>query len=161
MESRDRTNKNRMILAGESPMQRFHRFCLMLLLTILAGCGGGGNVPLTGTVTFSDDGTPVPMGVVSFLNAGKVANGPIRDGSYVVGFEKEANGLPPGSYQVYVTAEKSTELEPGSGTFSYEHLIDRKYGNPDTSNLSIEVNSSTKTFDIVVDRAPAAPQRRR
>jgi hypothetical protein len=120
---------------------------------LLAGCGGSGNVPLKGTVTFSDDGSPVPLGVVSFLKDGKIATGMIKEnGTYIVGFEKDADGLPPGNYQVSVIAERSIELEPGSGHYRYEQLIDKKYARPETSELSVEVNAATKTFDIQVDR---------
>gem|GEM_PF-572610 len=133
-------------------MQRIvNLFCAFVLLTFLTGCGSG-HVPLSGKVTFSDDGSLLTVGTVGFLKDGHLARGTIQpNGTYSVSFG-EMGGLPPGTYQVIVFAEKSTEVPPDSGNYTYEYLIDKKYETPDTSGLTVEVNASTRTFDIQVDR---------
>jgi hypothetical protein len=133
-------------------------FCLIIISGLIVGCSN--NVPLKGTVTFSDDGSPLTEGTVGFQKDGRVARGTIReDGTYIVGFEKEGDGLPPGKYQVFLSGTDkvtmtliSKEGEIEAFDYKYEPLIDKKYGRPETSELTIDVNSSTKTFDIQVER---------
>jgi len=132
-------------------------FCctfVLLTLTLIVGCNGD-NVGLKGKVTFSDDGSPVTAGVVTFRKDGQIARGNIKeDGTYVVGFDKVANGLPPGNYQVYISgAHKVVGRNEATEEAIYEALIDKKHESPDTSGLTLEVTASTKTYDIKVDRA--------
>ena len=126
-------------------MARIYTFIFVVFLA--TGCGSG-NVGLRGTVTFSDDGSPLTVGTVGFLKDGKIARGTIKkDGTYIVGFEKETDGLPPGQYNVVITG---AEIPIGENL--REQLIDKKYSNPDTSELTLEVNASTRVFDVQVDR---------
>ena len=82
-------------------MLRFRNLCPLILLLLFAGCSG--NVGLKGTVTFLDDDSPLTVGTVALLKDGKIARGDIKpDGTYVVGFESERDGLPPGTYQIYI-----------------------------------------------------------
>ena len=125
---------------------------LAVLLLFFASVGCSQNVGLRGKVTFSDDGSPVPVGTIAFLKDGLIARGDIKpDGSYVVGFERETNGLPPGDYQVFVTADDIVGKTQSDFNI-IRSLIDRKYNNPDTSGMTLQVTSQTKTFDIVLDR---------
>lgn len=145
-------------------MIRFRSFGFLVLSALfVAGCGNS-NVGLKGTVTFSDDGSPVTLGTIGFRKDGMVARGDIKeDGTFVVGFEKEANGLPPGVYDVFLTGtEKAIVTEIGTREsmgveqkvhdIKYEPQIAAKYMSADTSGLSIEVTKATKTYDIKVDR---------
>jgi len=133
-------------------MLRFHCY-FTILLALIVGCSG--NVALRGTVTFSDDGTPVTAGTVTFRKGdGHIARGRIQeDGTYNVGFEREANGLPPGQYMVAISdARVIVGQHPGSDDLIWEQLIDMRYENPETSGLAVEVNASTRVFDIQVER---------
>jgi hypothetical protein len=133
-------------------MLRVHPFCSLVLFVFLLGCGSG-NVSLRGTVTFSDDGSPLTEGTVAFLKDGKQSRGTIKaDGTYVVGTDKATDGLPPGTYQVIVSALKSIPIDEEKGIYTYEQLIDKKHEDPSTSGLSVEVNASTKTYNFQVDR---------
>jgi len=145
--------------------------CLFLFLIGTAGCGSG-FVPLRGTVTFSDDGSPLTTGSVYFDNGKALARGKINeDGTYVVGSLKNNDGLAPGHYRVYVQAigpDPSGALEPmgpaGPGTDASDasaprlrvavSLVDAKFNSAETSGLELNVDRKTKTHDIVVDRNP-------
>jgi len=126
----------------------------ILLPLFLIGCDNG-HVSLSGKVTYSDDGTPLEAGTVIFqpvVGAEKFhARGEVGvDGKYVLATYSPKDGLPPGKYQVYV-----------NGAFLYENekeipLISRKYTRAETSELVVDVDRSTKTFDFQVDRIPGA-----
>jgi flagellar hook assembly protein FlgD len=139
-------------------MQRiFSIVCVVALVAILAtGCNS--NVPLKGKVTFTDNDEPLTQGTVAFLKDGTVSRGTIQpDGTFVIGTEKVSDGLPPGTYQVYITGSDIVIPIGEYGANSYEPQIDKKYESPDTSGLTVTVDASTKTFDIKVDRiAPGA-----
>jgi hypothetical protein len=124
---------------------------LICLLFLAVGCNGG-NCSLKGKVVFSDDQSPVTAGTVCFLGKDGLARGNIdQKGNYVVGFTEERDGLPPGTYQVYLTGTELSELVPGSSFPKITNLIDFKYASAETSELTVEVKSSM-TYNIKVDR---------
>ena len=144
----------------------------LFVLVVVAGCGSG-LVPLRGTVTFSDDGSPLTTGVVYLDNGKNLARGTINaDGTYIVGSLKNNDGLAPGHYRIYIQAigpDPSGALEPmalsaGPGMAPPDAsaprlrvqvlLIDAKFTSPETSGLEINVDRSTRSHDIVVDRNP-------
>ena len=145
----DKTNKLKMkyILAGIG----------VLLSVALLGCNS--NHTLGGKVTFSDDGAPVPHGIVTFSTSQFQSVGAIRsDGSYVVGTMKLDDGIPPGTYTVTVGGvEEVTHTETladGSTINHYRSMIDTKYESPATSGLTFTADGKTQKFDIQLDRAP-------
>jgi len=131
-------------------MWRYFFYCI--LLGLLVGCSG--NVKLRGKVTYSDDGSPVTAGTVAFLSDGKMARGSIqKDGTYVVGFERMKDGLPPGEYEVFISnAFLFGEYNPVTETHDMVPLIDGKYAHHKTSGLTVSVNARTKAYHIEVDR---------
>ena len=121
-------------------------FPLLLLLTL--GCGGDPRV--TGRVTFADDGSPVTSGTVIFSKTGYTGRAAIdSNGRFSVHSEAKGHGIPPGTYRVHLEGTERATVEDGG--FRVEHLIDRRYTNPETSGLSLTVEGS-RTFDIVVER---------
>jgi len=138
---------------------------LAVVLLVIAGCSG--KVPLGGTVTFKDDGTPLPQGAILFQSETILAQGGIQpDGTYRVGTDKITDGLPLGTYQVCIVgtdmvefvADRATVVDPsGVGLGGQREvrtpLIDPKYASAATSGLSFVVDGKTKKFDIQVDRA--------
>jgi len=132
-------------------MLRLHTFCFLVLLMFLVGCGK--NVPLKGTITFSDDGSPLPEGTIAFVNTkeNRMSRGDVRDGKFVIGTEKLTNGLPPGIYQISIDAT-SSYVDESTGRTIETRRIDPKYEDIATSGLSLEVNASTKVYNIQVDR---------
>jgi len=135
------------------------------VLLIVTGCSG--KVQLGGTVTFSDDGTPLPQGAILFQSETVLAQGGIQpDGTYKVGTDKKTDGLPLGTYQVCITGTDMIEFEAGPSTVVDSSgvglggqreirisLIDPKYASASTSGLTFTVDGKTKKFDIQVDRA--------
>ena len=78
-------------------------FALSLSLLLLAGCNDG-KVGLRGKAVFSDDGSPVPVGTVCFETDNYFSRGDLSpDGTFVVGSLKQTDGLPSGTYRVYIT----------------------------------------------------------
>ena len=124
-------------------------------LVLMSGCGSG-NQSLSGKVTFTDDDSPVPMGIVQFNSATSFSQGEIKsDGTYIVGTNALTDGIPPGTYTVTVHATEYTEIRGADGSFSSQSkpLIHSKYNNADTSGLTFTADGKMRTFNIQVDRA--------
>ena len=138
-------------------------WCFPVIVAVACCVGCGTNGPLSGTVTFSDDGSPVPAGTVCFENNTRYGRGQLdQNGRYTLGFEKQGNGIPRGVYGVYVTgAQRPLGMsdEPGSvpgsrgGVMKYEELVAKKFHARRTSGITCNVDGSTRTFDFQVDRA--------
>jgi len=126
-------------------------FCVGLFsLLFIVGCGE--NVSVSGRVVFSDDGTPLTQGTVCFVSDVGIARGTIgSDGRYVVGSIGARDGLPPGTYRIYLTETEILESMPGGGLPRRFPQIEEKYSAPETSGLTLEVRSSM-THNIEVTR---------
>ena len=134
----------------------FHRVYLglfLLLFVVLPGCHSG-KVALSGKVTFSDDDSPVPVGTICFERSdGKMGRAEIQpDGTYRAGFDSNADGLPKGSYSIYLTGVVGPGGSDASGMDSSVPLIDMKYSVASTSGLKFEADGKTSKFDFSVDR---------
>lgn len=126
---------------------------LLLTVTPLAGCSN--LVPLSGTVVFSDDGTPIPYGAVCFTDGKNVSRGTIEeDGTFVMGYVGMNDGIPPGNYTVYFFGvEPAVTADDTMDTVSRRKpLIDPKYGSAATSGLQVEVTGKTKKIEFKLDR---------
>ncbi|MDR1959494.1 MAG: hypothetical protein LBQ54_10725 [Planctomycetaceae bacterium] len=134
---------------------------ILFFALVLCWCLGCGNkVGLKGKVTFSDNGELLPFGEVGFSTPTYFARATIQpDGSYVVSSEGTADGLPPGEYNVTITAffeDKNPNPKRGPNGMPVDnsrHLIDPKYSSQATSGLKAAVDSSTRVLDFKVDRA--------
>ena len=86
-----------------------YHFAFFLLLLFAIGCGG--NVTVTGKVTFPD-GSPLDHGEVIFETETSVSRGPINsDGTYSM-FTGENMGVPKGTYKVSIGGFKPTVIAP-------------------------------------------------
>jgi hypothetical protein len=134
-------------------MKIYHLFALLLVCVCFIGCSE--NQRLSGKVTF-DDGSPLTIGMVCFENAenGKLGRGEINpDGTYVVGFETDKNGIPKGTYKVFISnATQEKGFNEKTGLPIDEQLIASKYSSSSTSGLTFTADGKTKTFDITVER---------
>ena len=133
---------------------------LLSLLLVLTGCGN--HVGLSGKVIFSDDQSPLTVGTVNFETDSFFARAPLRpDGTFVVGSLGDADGLPPGKYNVYISGaiQSVTTGEGARATTTSEPLVDQKFTSGATSGIVIEITSTTRGFEIVVDRPGTANRR--
>jgi hypothetical protein len=140
---------------------------LLLLGIALTGCGSG-NVLLKGTVTFSDDGSPLSCGIVMFDNGIVNARGAVNpDGTFTVGSLKANDGLPPGEYRVSIVSAQillpcpeNEDDDPENNVYPppAEQLIDKRYESFETSGLTVKVDPASKTYNISVER-PSLDQR--
>jgi hypothetical protein len=123
---------------------------LIFCLFVFTGCNDG-NVKLGGKVTYTD-GTPLTVGEVCFETDSYMARGKLKeDGTYVVGSISERDGLPKGTYRVYIYgADKIVSSESG-GMGLPESLIDEKYCSGKTSGLTVDIPVPGGKFDITVE----------
>jgi len=148
-------------------MKCYNLFLLFVALLFVVGCSN--KVPLSGTVTFSDDGAPLTRGVVFFQSDTLLAQGAIQpNGRYTVGTDRMTDGLPRGTYRIYLVDTEIVEIiqtatgqiDPITGNnvdyrFTDERrtpVIDLRYNRADTSGLTFTVDGRTRTFDIQVER---------
>lgn len=126
-------------------------FLAILLFTVI-GCGGT-NIGLRGTVTYSDDNSPVPNGMIIFNSSTKpyTARAEIKDGKWIASSVGANDGLPADSYKVSFTGVQKSIGEK-DGMEQFEPLIDEKYSAAATSGVTLTVDSATKTQDFKLDR---------
>lgn len=126
-------------------------FCMI----VCAGCGSG-NVPMKGKVVFSDDATPLTVGMVAFTNASFTARGQIQpDGTFTISSTGKNDGLPPGDYAITITGAAVSAKEASEETPMIP-LIEEKYALSTTTDLKLSVDSSTRSYEIKVDRYSGA-----
>ena len=129
---------------------------LSLALLMLAGCGD--KVGLGGKVTM-EDGSPLGTGTVCFETDTYLARGTLKpDGSYVVGSLSEKDGLPAGTYRVYVSGAEKQIGQDKEGMPIFEPLIDEKFASGTTSGLTLTVPVAGGKFDFKV--APYVPKKK-
>lgn len=138
-------------------------FMFLLICICFMGCSK--NVGLRGKVTFSDTHEPLTVGEIHFSTPTFLARATIRpDGTYVVGSEEIANGLPPGTYAITImyaeiqpetkTPQQVTGVNDLPKQIQPRLLIHPKYKRKETSGLTVTVEKSGGIFDFEVDRAP-------
>ena len=121
---------------------------LSLALLVLTGCGD--KVGLGGKVTF-EDGSPLGVGTVCFETDTYLARGTLKpDGSYVVGSLSERDGLPAGTYRVYISGAEKEIGKDKEEMPIYESMIDEAMTSGATSGLSVTVPVSGGKYDIKV-----------
>ena len=152
-------NKYSQVTYSMNKMQilKYQLLAILIVAVFLAGCGKG-YVSMSGRVTYSDDGSPVEQGTVSFTKGAFQARGEIKeDGRYTLGSFKESDGLPKGTYIVCITGSEDSVLVDGDrGIYKTTYRVADKFSRAETSGLTVEVDGKTKTFDFEVDRHPQA-----
>ena len=144
---------------------KFHFTCLTLLLIFVAfSCGCNKNPPLKGKVTY-DDGTPLTAGFLNFSSEKSMSRAKIRpDGTYTVGTLKETDGIPAGTYKVYISgaeeaivdgkANQSKRVDsmgnPVQTMGRYRKLVGVEYMSASTTPITCEVPAEKNQFDITI-----------
>ena len=102
-----------------------------------------------------EDGTPLTRGLVCFETDTYRARGTLTaDGTYRVSSEKANDGIPPGTYKVYIFGAEAP-VEDSEGRMRDARavpLVAVKYTNPDTSEITVEIDAKTKQFDFQVEK---------
>lgn len=132
-------------------MMRFFMLSCLLCVTVMAiGCGER-KVPLRGRVVFAEDKTPLKGGMVFFETDTYRARGGIdEEGNYTVSSTGQNDGIPPGTYDVYVKENLPMGAAP---------QIDPKYTKRGKSSITLTVDGSTKQFDFEVEKIKSGKQR--
>ncbi len=127
---------------------------MMSLLALLPLSACDSMQQMGGTVTFSDDGTPLTVGSVCFESETHAAYGNLqKDGTYVMGSLKQNDGLPLGTYQVYITGTtQDTGEKDRSGMAITKSLIAKKFTDKRLTDLTVTVDGTSRRFDFQVDR---------
>ena len=105
-------------------------------LGVCPGCGNGGRVPVSGTL-LTQAGQPVVKARVTARNGdtGETVTAISDDaGTFALGGVKPGDGVPPGKYQLAVIEDQGDWDHPNPPT------IHRKYQNPATSTLELEIS---------------------
>jgi len=141
-------------------MKRLLSLCVPVVICLVSfGCGSGSKV--TGKVTFPDE-TPLTIGKVMFTDSSISAFGTIdKNGNYSMGLLKDGQGIPPGTYKVYITeamvdgdASLARKDEDGNMVIPKVPAVALKFMSADASGLTCEVKGKT-TFDIKVEKLPS------
>jgi hypothetical protein len=131
-------------------MKKYTLILFLMLTAICVGCSN--NVKVSGIVTFTD-GEPVEVGTICFLRGGLQSRGELgAGGRYTVATLGADDGLPAGTYQVFFVGVENQYVNPKGGELVYELLIDEKYIKPDTSGITVEINSKNRVFDFELER---------
>ncbi len=122
----------------------------VLLVSVGCGDGRGLRIPVSGKVTI--DGKPVEFGSILFKPAGDPEKRPGggslgTGGEYGVSIYTPYDGLPPGKYDVTITATEAM------GETAQRWHAPMKYSNSEKSGLTAEIDKSTKevNFELTWD----------
>ena len=154
------------IISMKSNVSKLLALFSVALLVACVGCGGRSQVH--GKVVFSD-GSPLTYGTVNFTNNDTLCKGEIQeDGSFKMRTFKPGDGVPPGTYKVYLT--DTLRLGEGSGQTVKTRVGDEtvetqllgvatntlppEYGNPDQSPFpQVTVKGSIKNLELKIEAA--------
>ena len=128
----------------------------LFVVLLLTGCGD--NVKLKGRVTFPD-GEPLTTGTIYFTTSTFQARANIRsDGYYDVGSLSEKDGLPPGTYKVYIVGAIEENEDPTDETL--RPLIAKEFVSEKTTPLEITVPGEN-VYNITVEKPTPTPNLRK
>lgn len=135
----------------------------LIILTIVCFSGCSRNVPLSGKITFEDNGEPLKTGTIGFVSGNSQARADIdAEGNYTLGFQQVGDGMPKGEYKIYIHAVQLEMITgPDRDNDGLEDVVSRietpliaeKYKSPETSGLVFNADGKTQTFNIKIERA--------
>lgn len=121
---------------------------MALLVLAGGGCGASDRGTVTGRVVHSD-GTPLVLArvIANCEGNSKTAFGSTdMEGYYELTLDPEKQGIPPGTYSVYLIEDR------GVVEGQMKRTIAKKYTDPHTSGLKFEVAAGERTvFDITAE----------
>ena len=138
--------------------------CAVALLSMLAGCGGGGSkapenrVSVSGTITL--DGMPLTFAAVSFLpETPKSGTGGFgatdESGKYTLKWHGTDEGVPPGKYKVVISRMSQKDGSPipagqSAADVGAVESLPLRYSDPTASELTGEVTTADKPIDFML-----------
>ena len=129
---------------------KYHITIVLFAALCCVGCGGQYD-SVSGKVTYPD-GTPVTVGQVAFENDDFLGRADLQpDGSYRMGRFTDGDGIPHGTYRVYLLSTTVFENSPDGGSQIERPQVAMRFTNPETSGLSVTVEGNT-VFDFTVER---------
>jgi hypothetical protein len=147
----------------EITMKKILLFLFIFATIFSIGCSG--RIKISGNVTFTD-GEALDFGEVCFTEGNKTFFGRVKEkGYYAPGEFKDGDGIPPGTYNVWLSRTILSEMIPDKhGNESDEvrqiERVDKKYTAPESSGLIFEVkHGGAKKFDFVVERPDKPPNK--
>lgn len=154
-----RSHSGRLIIIQNQQQMKYTHVTVLLLISAMIGCGSG--VGVSGKVTYSD-GQPLTVGKVMFTDGTHTASGKLNSkGEYRLGMIKDGDGVPAGTYKIYITdalidgdASLSKKDEDGNTFLPKVLAVAPKYTNPEKSGLTCTVQGSTKQ-DFTVEKPGA------
>ncbi|MDR0336561.1 MAG: hypothetical protein LBI18_05670 [Planctomycetaceae bacterium] len=133
--------------------QNFYIRFLFLLFGVIVFSGCGNYLAVKGKVVF-EDGTPLECGTIIFQSESHYARGTIRTGgNFVIGSDKEQDGVPSGHYKVFITGAQTIQPDfvpkPGKDDVGYVSLIDPIYSSVETTPIMYDIDKNNY-FEIKV-----------
>ena len=126
---------------------KYFTHILLFLVLLLTGCGD--KEKLSGKVVFSD-GQPLTTGTIYFTNNNYTARAHLREnGTYDVGSLSERDGLPAGTYKVYISGAIENNADPTDETMRL--LIAPEFASESKTPLTITVPGE-RVYNITVER---------
>jgi len=132
------------------------KFILLLFVVfLLTGCGD--KIHLGGKVTFPD-GEPLGVGTVFFSNDNFLARAHLKaNGSYDVGSLGQKDGLPAGTYKVFISGAMEAVMDTKDlATESFRLLIAPEFAAWETTPLTVTIPGE-RVYNITVERPAANP----
>jgi len=138
----------------------------VVVAVVFCAAGCSNKVQVSGKVTFPD-GSPLTVGKVSFETESFVATGTLKeDGTYILGTDSERDGIPRGTYKVYVagamqqigTQDMAVQTAGAGGGMERSTMemplfvpaVAPRFSKADTSGITCEVKKSM-TFNFEVE----------
>jgi hypothetical protein len=129
---------------------------LLFVALLLTGCSD--KEKLSGKVVFSD-GQPLTTGTIYFTTDNYTARAHLRaNGTYDVGSLSERDGLPAGTYKVYISGAIENNADPTDETMRL--LIAPEFASESKTPLTITVPGE-RVYNITVERPPPPVKTRR
>ncbi len=123
---------------------------LLPILTLFLCFGCSKYVSVSGKVTY-EDGSPVTVGQVAFTDDDFVSRGELKpDGTYRLGRIVDGDGIPKGTYKVYLYDAVVYDAVPG-GSSIVKPQVKSHFSDPETSGLTCTVEGAT-VFNFTVEK---------
>jgi hypothetical protein len=129
-------------------------FTGLALLLLTAGCQESELVQVTGRVTYKGKGVPSTYVIFQPETVGKRQSNGLTDdnGEFTLDYSRSAKGVLRGKHTVFFkyyvsAAEEEHKVEP-KASGELRSLIAKKYGDPKTSGIEVEVTRNGQFVEI-------------